>query len=37
MTMPTTEVAVLEPDFSDVERYALAASLAGYRGLTRDA
>ena len=35
--MPTTEVAVVEPEFSDVERYALAAFLAGYRGLTRDA
>lgn len=36
-TTPTTEVAVVEPDFSDPERYALAAFLAGYRGLTRDA
>jgi hypothetical protein len=34
---PTTEVAVVEPVFSDAERYALAAFLAGYRGLTRDA
>ena len=31
------EVAVVEPDFSDPERYALAVFLAGYRGLTRDA
>ncbi len=36
-TTPTTEVAVVDPVFSDVERYALAAFLAGYRGLTRDA
>jgi len=36
-TTPTTEVAVIEPEFSDRERYALAAFLAGYRGLTRDA
>ncbi|MGH9234217.1 MAG: tyrosine-type recombinase/integrase, partial [Acidimicrobiales bacterium] len=34
---PTTNVAVIEPAFSDAERYALAAFLAGYRGLTRDA
>jgi len=37
ITTPTTEVALVEPEFSDVERYALAAFLAGYRGLTRDA
>ncbi len=36
-TTRTTAVAVVEPDFSDPERYALAAFLAGYRGLTRDA
>jgi integrase/recombinase XerD len=36
-TIPTTDVAVLDPQFSDAERYALAAFLAGYRGLTRDA
>jgi len=36
-TTPTTEVAVIEPEFSDRERYAPAAFLAGYRGLTRDA
>lgn len=36
-TVPTTEVAVVESDFSDPERYVLAAFLAGYRGLTRDA
>jgi site-specific recombinase XerD len=36
-TTPTTEVAVVDPVFSDVEQYALAAFLAGYRGLTRDA
>jgi integrase/recombinase XerD len=34
---PTTDVAVIDPVFSDAERYALAAFLAGYRGLTRDA
>lgn len=33
----TTDVAVLDPQFSDAEQYALAAFLAGYRGLTRDA
>lgn len=27
----TTEVAVVDPQFSDGERYALAAFLAGYR------
>jgi integrase/recombinase XerD len=36
-TTPTTEVAVVDPAFSDAERYALAAFLAGYRGLTREA
>ena len=36
-TTPTTEVVVIDPEFSDAERYALAAFLAGYRGLTRDA
>jgi len=36
-TTTTTEVAVVEPEFSDPERYALAAFLASYRGLTRDA
>ncbi len=36
-TTPTTDVAVVDPVFSDVEQYALAAFLAGYRGLTRDA
>ena len=36
-TTTTTEVAVVDPAFSDPERYALAAFLAGYRGLTRDA
>jgi len=35
--MTTTEIAVVDPEFSDRERYALAAFLAGYRGLTRDA
>ena len=34
---PTTEVALVDPVFTDVEQYALAAFLAGYRGLTRDA
>ena len=33
----TTEIAVLDPQFSDAERYALGAFLAGYRGQTRDA
>ena len=37
MTTPTTEVAVVDPVFSDVEQYALAAFLPGYRGRTRDA
>ncbi len=36
-TTATTEIAVLDPQFSDAERYALGAFLAGYRGLTRDA
>jgi site-specific recombinase XerD len=36
-TTPTTAVAVSDPQFSEAERYALAAFLAGYRGLTRDA
>ena len=27
---PTTDVAVIDPVFSDAERYALAAFLAGY-------
>lgn len=33
----TTDVAVVDPQFSDAEPYALAAFLAGYRGLTREA
>jgi len=33
----STAVAVVDPAFSDAERYTLAAFLAGYRGLTRDA
>ena len=36
-TTPTTDVAVVDPAFADAERYALAAFLAGYRGLTREA
>jgi hypothetical protein len=36
-TTTTTDVAVVDPEFSDAERYALAAFLAGYRGLTREA
>jgi integrase/recombinase XerD len=36
-TTPSTAVALVDPEFSDAERYALAAFLAGYRGLTRDA
>jgi site-specific recombinase XerD len=35
--IPTTEIAILDPEFSDAERYALGAFLAGYRGQTRDA
>src|ERR671912_1220016 len=34
---PTAAVAVVDPAFTDAERYALAAFLAGYRSLTRDA
>ena len=34
---PSAAVAVVDPAFSDAERYALAAFLAGYRGVTRDA
>lgn len=33
----TTDVAVVDLPFSDAEQYALAAFLADYRGLTRDA
>jgi integrase/recombinase XerD len=36
-TTITTDVAVIDLAFSDAERYALAAFLAGYRGLTREA
>jgi integrase/recombinase XerD len=36
-TTPMTEVAVVDSAFSDAERYALAAFLAGCRGLTREA
>lgn len=36
-TTPTTEIAVVDPQFSDAELYALGAFLAGYRGQTRDA
>jgi hypothetical protein len=32
-TTTTTDVAVIDLAFSDAERYALAAFLAGYRGL----
>jgi hypothetical protein len=35
--IPTTEIAILDPQFSDAERYALSAFLAGSRGQTRDA
>jgi hypothetical protein len=31
-TTPSTDVAVVDPAFSDAERYALAGFLAGYRG-----
>src|SRR2546421_12992315 len=34
---PTTEVATIQPVFTDAERVALARFLAGYRGLTREA
>ena len=37
ITSTATAVAVVDPAFSDPEKYALAAFLAGYRGLTRDA
>lgn len=33
----STAVVVADPAFSDAERYALAAFLASYRGLTRAA
>ena len=36
-TTTTTDVAVIDLAFSTAERYALAAFLAGYRGLTREA
>jgi hypothetical protein len=36
-TTTSTAITVVDPEFSDAERYALAAFLAGYRGLTRDA
>lgn len=35
--IPATEIAILDPQFSDAERYVLGAFLAGYRGQTRDA
>jgi hypothetical protein len=34
---PTTPLAIVGPQFSGAERYALGAFLAGYRGQTRDA
>ncbi|MGH9230418.1 MAG: hypothetical protein ACRD07_17125 [Acidimicrobiales bacterium] len=36
-TTTTTDVAVVDPEFSDAERYALAAFLAGYRADPRGA
>lgn len=30
-TTPMTEVAVIEPEFSDTERYGLSGCVAGYR------
>jgi site-specific recombinase XerD len=36
-TTTTPDVAVVDPAFSDAERYALAAFLGGYQGLTREA
>ncbi len=35
--VPTTALATIQPAFTDAERLALAGSLAGYRGLTREA
>jgi hypothetical protein len=32
---PSTELATIQPAFTDAERIALAVFLAGYRGLTR--
>jgi site-specific recombinase XerD len=34
---PTTDLAIVQPVFTDAERLALAGFLAGYRGLTREA
>jgi hypothetical protein len=34
ITTRTTDLAFVDLEFSDAERYALAAFLAGYRGLT---
>ena len=36
-TTSTTALATIQPAFTDAERLALAGSLAGYRGLTREA
>jgi integrase/recombinase XerD len=36
-TTTTTAIAIVGPEFCDAERYSLAAFLAGYRGLTREA
>jgi integrase/recombinase XerD len=36
-TTTTTAIAIVDPEFSDAERYSLAAFLAGYQGLTREA
>ena len=35
--VPSTELATIQPAFTDPERVALAGFLAGYRGLTREA
>ena len=34
---PSTALAMIQPAFTDAERFALAGFLAGYRGLTREA
>ena len=34
---PSTVLVMIQPDFTNAERLALAGFLAGYRGLTREA
>src|SRR5258708_22497442 len=36
-TTPSAAVAIVQPAFTESERFALAGFLAGYRGLTRQA